>query len=142
PGEVVGLVGESGSGKTTLARAIMGLVVPTAGDILVDGSSVGELLANDRIAFRRKAQMVFQDPFDSLNPRKTVLDTISLPLRIHRIVPASEMRREVVRLLEWVGLIPGAAYVDRYPHQFSGGQRQRVGIARALAARPRLIVAD
>ena len=142
PGEVVAVVGESGCGKTTLARSILGLVRPTEGAIRFRGEPIG---AGDEAAahrYRRHVQMVFQDPFDSLNPRKTVLQTLALPLSVHDIVPRAEIRREAARLLNLVGLSPGEAFLDRYPHQFSGGQRQRICIARAIAVRPQLIVAD
>ena len=142
PGEVVAVVGESGCGKTTLARAVMGLAAPSAGSILFRGENLALHAAKAQRAYRRHVQMVFQDPFDSLNPRKTVFQTLAQPLRIHGIVPARELRREAVRLLDLVGLSPGAQYLDRFPHQFSGGQRQRICIARALAVRPSIIVAD
>jgi oligopeptide/dipeptide ABC transporter ATP-binding protein len=141
-GEVLALVGESGCGKSTTARALLGLVAPTGGRILFQGEDVSHQPRADRLRYRRHVQMVFQDPFDSLNPRKTVLQTIVQPLRIHRIVPPGQMRTEAVRLLDSVGMSPGAAYLDRYPHQFSGGQRQRICIARAIATRPQVIVAD
>jgi len=142
PGEVVAVVGESGCGKTTLARAVMGLTPPTAGTILFRGENVALHSAEAQRAYRRHVQMVFQDPFDSLNPRKTVFQTLAQPLRIHGVVPSGELRAEAVRLLDLVGLSPGAHYLDRFPHQFSGGQRQRICIARALAVRPSIIVAD
>lgn len=138
-GEVVALVGESGCGKTTVARSILGLNHVTEGSILLDGRDVGKTREAD---FRKRVQMVFQDPFESLNPRRTVLQTLSLPLKANRIVDKSGLRDECTRLLDQVGLSPGAAFLDRYPHQFSGGQRQRIGIARALATRPELVVAD
>ena len=141
-GEVLALVGESGCGKTTLARALVGLVAPTDGSIRFEGRDLAALAGDERRAWRRAVQMVFQDPFDSLNPRKTVFAAIAQPLAIHRIVPRGEMRREAARLLDRVGLSPGAAYLDRYPHQFSGGQRQRICLARAIACRPRVVVAD
>jgi len=142
PGEVVAVVGESGCGKTTLARAVLGLVDATAGEFRVKGAPITALDAASLRAHRRRVQMVFQDPFDSLNPRKTILATLAQPLSIHGIVPAGEIRREAARLLDLVGLSPGEAFLDRYPHQFSGGQRQRVCIARAIAVRPELVVAD
>ena len=141
-GEVLAVVGESGCGKTTLARAVLGLTKPTGGVIRFRGDDVALQSTPERNAYYRQVQMVFQDPFDSLNPRKTVLQTLAQPLRIHNIVPAGEFRAEATRLLELVGLSPAALYLDRYPHQFSGGQRQRICIARALAVRPSLIVAD
>ena len=141
-GEVVAVVGESGCGKTTLARAVLGLTPPTGGTIRFHGSDVALQSTQQRNDYYRQVQMVFQDPFDSLNPRKTVVQTLTQPLRIHRIVPPSEFRAEAARILELVGLSPAALYLDRYPHQFSGGQRQRICIARAIAVRPRLIVAD
>ncbi|TCT07807.1 ABC transporter ATP-binding protein [Aquabacter spiritensis] len=140
--EILAVVGESGCGKSTLARAVLGLTAPTAGDVLLDGESVLGLSDVALRRYRRAVQMVFQDPFESLNPRKTVFATLAQPLRIHGIVPMADLRTEAARLLEAVGLAPGAPYLDRYPHQFSGGQRQRICIARSIAVRPRVIVAD
>lgn len=141
-GQIIALVGESGCGKSTIARTLVGLSEPSSGTVTYAGR---RLLDMDRAAwrdYRRAVQMVFQDPFDSLNPRKTVYQTIAQPLRVHRIVKKKELRQEVLRLLEAVGLAPAAAYIDRYPHQFSGGQRQRICIARAIATRPKIVVAD
>ena len=139
-GEVVALVGESGCGKTSLARAIAGLIKPSKGHVLLDGVEVTGFPAHLPALARAAVQMVFQDPFESLNPRKTVLATLSQPLRLHRIVAADAMREEAVRLLRLTGLPEDA--LERYPHEFSGGQRQRIGIARAIAPRPRLLIAD
>ena len=141
-GEVVAVVGESGCGKTTLARTVLGLTSPTSGVIRFRGSDVAIQSTGERNLYYRHVQMVFQDPFDSLNPRKTVRQTLSQPLRIHGVVPARELRAEAMRLLDLVGLSPPELYLDRYPHQFSGGQRQRICIARAIAVRPSLVVAD
>ena len=139
-GEVLALVGESGCGKTSLARTVSGLVAPRAGRVRLDGQDVTGFPAALGSGTRAAVQMVFQDPYDSLNPRKTVYATLEQPLRIHSIVPVREIRAEVARLLELVGLPKSA--MDRYPHEFSGGQRQRIGVARAIAPRPRLLVAD
>lgn len=141
-GELLALVGESGCGKSTIAKALVGLVEPTSGDVIYEGLSMRELDRKTWKAYRRRVQMIFQDPFDSLNPRKTVFQTIAQPLRIHGLVSRKELRGEVLCLLEAVGLSPAEVYIDRYPHQFSGGQRQRVCIARAIATRPNVIVAD
>ena len=142
-GEIVAVVGESGCGKTTLARSVLGLNQPTGGAIRFRDASLLDVKTTQQMRdHRREIQMIFQDPFDSLNPRKTVLQTLAQPLRIHGIVPRNQIRAEVVRLLNMVGLSPGESYLSRYPHQFSGGQRQRICIARAIALRPSLIVAD
>ena len=139
-GETLGLVGESGSGKTTTARLITGLLKPSEGRIFYDGQDVTRWSRRRLRPLRREIQMVFQDPYGSLNPRKTVGSTIGEPFRVHRAVPRDGVRGEVQQLMELVGLNP--EHVDRFPHEFSGGQRQRVGVARALALRPRLIVCD
>jgi oligopeptide/dipeptide ABC transporter ATP-binding protein len=139
-GETLALVGESGCGKSTLARLILRLHDPTAGRIVFDGRDVTELRGKALKGYRRDVQMIFQDPYASLDPRKTVGSIIGEPLRIHRTMTGGEARNEVRRLMDLVGLNP--EHVNRYPHAFSGGQRQRVGIARALALRPRLIVCD
>lgn len=137
----LGLVGESGCGKSTTARAILRLVEPTAGKVMVDGVDVASLGGAALRNMRRKMQMIFQDPYASLNPRMTVFDIVAEPLRTHGLVDGeAEATERVKRLMERVGLRP--AYMRRYPHEFSGGQRQRVGIARALALSPKLIVAD
>jgi oligopeptide transport system ATP-binding protein len=141
PGETLGLVGESGCGKSTLGRAIMRLVEPTAGEILLDGENLTLLRGSALRARRRKFQMIFQDPFGSLNPRMTVEEIIGEALDIHRLTDRPSARRQrITELLQAVGL--SAAYAQRYPHEFSGGQRQRIGIARALAVEPKLIVCD
>ena len=139
-GECAGLVGESGCGKTTLARAVLGLIRPTAGSVLFEGRDVHALRGPALRQFRRSAQLVFQDPFDSLNPRLTVGSMLREVLNLHDPAPLSAHRARMAELLRSVGLDP--AYVSRYPHEFSGGQRQRIGIARALAVRPSFIVAD
>ncbi|MFD7921202.1 ABC transporter ATP-binding protein [Streptomyces sp. NPDC059740] len=140
-GETLGIVGESGCGKSTVARALVGLTRPTAGTVHHAGADITRLSGHALKAVRRNIQMVFQDPYTSLNPRMTVGDIVAEPFAVHPgAVPRSERRTRVRELLRTVGLDPD--YADRYPHQFSGGQRQRVGIARALALRPEVIVAD
>jgi oligopeptide/dipeptide ABC transporter ATP-binding protein len=140
-GETLGLVGESGCGKSTLARAILRLVEPTAGEIFLAGENLGQLRGQALRARRRKFQMIFQDPFGSLDPRMTVEDIIGEALDIHQLTDTAAARRKrIAELLAAVGL--DAGHARRYPHEFSGGQRQRVGIARALAVEPELIVCD
>ncbi|MEV6564205.1 ABC transporter ATP-binding protein [Streptomyces kronopolitis] len=140
-GETLGIVGESGCGKSTVAKLLVGLERPTAGRIRYRGEDISTLSGRALKAVRRNIQMVFQDPYTSLNPRMTVGDIIGEPYEIHpEAAPKGERRRKVQELLEVVGLDP--EYVNRYPHQFSGGQRQRIGIARGLALRPEIIVAD
>jgi oligopeptide transport system ATP-binding protein len=139
-GETLGLVGESGCGKSTTGRAILQLYKPTAGEVLFDGTDLVKLGANDMRKQRKYLQMIFQDPYASLNPRMTVGSIIAEPMQIHNLVPKAERLQRVQELLETVGLNP--YFANRYPHEFSGGQRQRIGIARALAANPRFIVAD
>ncbi|WP_442509022.1 ABC transporter ATP-binding protein [Novipirellula sp. SH528] len=139
-GETLGLVGESGCGKSTTARAIIGLVPPTAGTIRLNGSDVTGLRDREMLPYRRQVQMVFQDPFASLNPRMTVGGIIGEPLVVHNLAQGRDRKLEVIRLMELVGLNP--RFLNRYPHEFSGGQRQRIGIARALAVEPKLILCD
>jgi len=140
PGETLGLVGESGCGKTTTGRLVLRAIDPTRGRIVFDGQDITALPAHRLLPFRRKAQIVFQDPYTSLNPRMTVGRMVAEPIRVHRIAEGAEVEARVRALLDMVGLSP--EYAHRYPHELSGGQRQRVGIARALAAGPRLVVAD
>ena len=139
-GETLGLVGESGCGKTTTGRSILQLYKPTSGQVIFDGLNLVELNGKKMREERKKIQMIFQDPYASLNPRMTVEEIVGEPLQIHKIVEKSEIRNKVKELLELVRLNP--AYIDRYPHEFSGGQRQRIGVARALALNPELIVCD
>ncbi|WHT49943.1 ATP-binding cassette domain-containing protein [Sporosarcina thermotolerans] len=141
PGETLGLVGESGSGKSTTGRAILRLNEPTAGDVLYQGIAVNRLSKDEMKTMRRHMQMIFQDPYSSLNPRFKVLDIIGQALDIHKLSSSkSERRKRVEELLDMVGLKP--EHANRYPHEFSGGQRQRIGIARALAVEPDFIVCD
>jgi oligopeptide/dipeptide ABC transporter ATP-binding protein len=140
PGETLALVGESGCGKSTVGRLIMRLIDPTAGRIVLGGEDVTSLSERDFRSFRRRVQLIFQDPFASLNPRMTIGQILSEPLMLHDIVPASERKRRVADLLEMVGLQP--FYAGRYPHEFSGGQRQRIVIARALAVEPKIVICD
>ena len=140
-GETVGLVGESGCGKTTLGRAVVRLVEPTSGRILFEKEDITRLNGRALRAPRRQFQMIFQDPFGSLNPRFKVAEIIGEALDIHKLAPGASARRDRIKtLLKDVGLDP--LHTDRYPHEFSGGQRQRIGIARALAVEPKLIVCD
>jgi peptide/nickel transport system ATP-binding protein len=138
--ETLGLVGESGSGKTTAARSILMLVRPTGGRIELDGQEITSLSSRALTPIRRKAQMIFQDPYNALNPRHTVGGIISAPFKVQGVVPPGGIKNAVLELMERVGLNP--EHYNRYPNEFSGGQRQRIGVARAIALRPKLIVCD
>jgi oligopeptide transport system ATP-binding protein len=139
-GETLGIVGESGCGKSTLGRLLVRLHEPTSGTVRFRGTDITRLSRRRLRPFRREMQMIFQDPYASLNPRKRVGQIVADPLRIHRTAAPKVIKRQVQELLEVVGLSPD--HVNRYPHEFSGGQRQRIGVARALALSPQLIVAD
>ena len=138
--KILAIVGESGCGKSTVARLVLGLLLPTSGDVLFQGMNIFGLNGDSMKAFRKSVQIIFQDPFASLNPRKRIMDTISEPLKIHKIVNSNTLKDKAKDLLNKVNLSPDMLY--RYPHELSGGQRQRVCIARALAVSPRVIVAD
>src|SRR5215203_367665 len=139
-GETLGLVGESGCGKSTVGRCLLRLHEPTSGEVLFEGTNLVGLPNDEMRRMRREMQIIFQDPYASLNPRLNILSTVSEPLKIHGIGNKREQRERVADLLQKVGLDPN--YMHRYPHEFSGGQRQRIGIARALALNPKLIICD
>ncbi len=139
-GEVLGLVGESGCGKSTLARTIMQLVPTTAGTVVLNGKNLSTCTAAELLSVRRGMQMVFQDPYASLNPRMTVFATLAEPLLVHGLCQPGEVNARVAALMRLVGLAP--RFMQKYPHEFSGGQRQRIAIARALALEPKVIIAD
>jgi len=139
-GETLGLVGESGCGKSTVGRCLIRLYEPTSGEVWFEDQNIATLANRDMQALRREMQIIFQDPYASLNPRLSILSIIAEPLKIHGIGDKNERKERVADLLQKVGLDP--AYMNRYPHEFSGGQRQRIGIARALALNPKLIICD
>ena len=139
-GETLGLVGESGSGKTTVARSVLLLVPPTSGKVEIDGQDVTKLSPRQLMPIRRKAQMIFQDPYNALNPRHTVGTIVSAPFKVQGITPPGGVKAAVQEIMERVGLNP--EHYNRYPVEFSGGQRQRIGIARAIALRPKLVICD
>jgi oligopeptide transport system ATP-binding protein len=139
-GETLGLVGESGCGKSTVGRCLLRLTEPTSGEVIFEGKNILDLPDRDMQMLRREMQIIFQDPYSSLNPRLSIRSIIAEPLKIHRIGDRREQNERVAYLLQRVGLDP--KYADRYPHEFSGGQRQRIGLARALALNPKLIICD
>jgi oligopeptide transport system ATP-binding protein len=140
-GETLGLVGESGCGKTTAGRTLLGLYPATSGEVFIDNQDMRHARGKDLMTIRRKAQIIFQDPYASLNPRWTVNSIIAEPLRVHRLLPTEKERTARVKeLLQLVGLSP--SHLNRFPHEFSGGQRQRIGVARALASNPLFVVCD
>jgi peptide/nickel transport system ATP-binding protein len=139
-GEVLGLVGESGSGKSTIGRSILKLIEPTAGEVKFEGTDLAHLSAHDMRPYRRHLQIIFQDPYASLNPRRRVGDTLDEAMATHGLHPGPARQARIAELLSLVGLAP--EHAQRFPHEFSGGQRQRIGIARALAVEPQFIVAD
>jgi oligopeptide/dipeptide ABC transporter ATP-binding protein len=139
-GETMGLVGESGCGKSTLGRLIINLLPPTGGEVFLENQNIFDFTGEKRKELRRKMQIIFQDPYGSLNPRMNIGDIIAEPLYIHNLARGNSVQKRVKQLLDYVGL--SAYHINRYPHEFSGGQRQRVGIARALAVEPELIVCD
>lgn len=140
PGETLGIVGESGCGKTTMGRTILKLYQPTAGQIFFEGKNIAGYKPKEMRGFRTKMQIVFQDPYSSLPPRSTVGDILSEPVRVHHIVPPSQVKEYVLKVMEQCGLRD--YYYERYPHEFSGGQRQRICIARSIALQPKLIICD
>jgi oligopeptide transport system ATP-binding protein len=139
-GQTLGLVGESGSGKSTACRTLLNLTPPTSGSVRFEGEEIAGLSRRQMRPLRRQMQMIFQDPYASLNPRKRIGQIVGDPLRLQGVASGSELRRRVQELLERVGL--SSEHYDRFPHEFSGGQRQRIGIARALALQPKLVIAD
>jgi len=140
PGETLGLVGESGCGKTTVGRTLLRLYKPTAGEVYFEGKEIAHLPEKEFLPYRRKMQMIFQDPYASLDPRMTAADIIGEAIDIHNLATGQERMDRIYHLLELVGLLP--EHANRFPHEFSGGQRQRIGIARALAVEPQFIVCD
>jgi peptide/nickel transport system ATP-binding protein len=142
PGESLGIVGESGSGKSVTAEMIMRLETPTSGRITYGGADVHAISGDDLRAYRRAVQIVFQNPYDALNPTKRIWRSVAEPLDIHEVCPPEEFRARVTKVLDEVGLAPAVSYLERYPHELSGGEVQRVAIARALVLDPELIVAD
>jgi peptide/nickel transport system ATP-binding protein len=143
PGSITALVGESGSGKSTVARLLARLYDPNSGTVRFEGNDVSRVRRRrDVVRYRSQVQIIFQDPFDSLNPVKTVRHHIERPLRIHKVVPAGQVEERVLELLRTVGLVPPREIAEKYPHELSGGQRQRVAIARALAVEPKVVLAD
>ncbi|HEU5063493.1 MAG TPA: ATP-binding cassette domain-containing protein [Solirubrobacterales bacterium] len=139
-GETLGLVGESGSGKSTACRAVLQLLAPTSGSVKFEGREIAGLGRRQMRPLRRQMQMIFQDPYASLNPRKRVGQIVGDPLKVQKVASGAELRRQVQELLERVGL--SSEHYNRFPHEFSGGQRQRIGIARALALKPKLVICD
>jgi len=141
-GEIFGLVGQSGSGKTTAGRMLVKLEEPTQGEIYLKGKPISKLKGIALQAYRKQVQMIFQDPYQSLNPHLSIAETVLEPLIVHGIGTRESQRQKVLDTLETTGLVPGSEFYDRYPHQLSGGQRQRVAIARAIVLEPEFIVAD